>query len=181
MAKVVQAKDLLEDIDLPEDLARGLEGLATAAEQKAMASKPTWGGGQAPRTGLTSEGRHREVAAALIASTREKNTELQALIGAKGAAAAVLDTEIAGLRETAELARLEHAEPQQLPAGMGIPEENQKKVLASFFTSKGIRGTGLGLLLTKKAVEEHGGQVSFTSTPGEGTSFRIELPARRTE
>ena len=65
--------------------------------------------------------------------------------------------------------------------GMGIPEENQKKVLASFFTSKGIRGTGLGLLLTKKAVEEHGGQVSFTSTPGEGTSFRIELPARRTE
>jgi hypothetical protein len=61
--------------------------------------------------------------------------------------------------------------------GMGIAEENQAKVLATSFTTKGIRGTGLGLLLTKKAVAEHGGAMGFESTPGEGTSFRIELPA----
>ncbi len=64
-------------------------------------------------------------------------------------------------------------------SGMGISEENQPKVLSTFFTSKGIRGTGLGLLLTKKAVEEHGGRISFTSTHGAGTTFRIELPGQR--
>jgi len=61
--------------------------------------------------------------------------------------------------------------------GMGISEENQKKVLGAFFTTKGIRGTGLGLLLTRKAVTLHGGTISFTSTPGQGSTFRVELPA----
>jgi PAS domain S-box-containing protein len=61
--------------------------------------------------------------------------------------------------------------------GPGISEENQKKVLSLMFTTKGLRGTGLGLLLTRKAVEQHGGRVDFESTPGEGTTFRIELPS----
>lgn len=60
--------------------------------------------------------------------------------------------------------------------GMGVSWENQRKVLASHFTTKGIRGTGLGLLLTKKAVEEHDGQIDFSSTPGQGTTFTIEIP-----
>lgn len=60
--------------------------------------------------------------------------------------------------------------------GMGIEEENQRKVLSALFTTKGMSGTGLGLLLTKKAVEQHGGAVGFTSTPGQGTTFWIEIP-----
>jgi len=60
--------------------------------------------------------------------------------------------------------------------GMGISEENQPKILAVHFTTKGIRGTGLGLLLTRKVVEEHGGTIAFASTPGEGTVFKIQLP-----
>ena len=60
--------------------------------------------------------------------------------------------------------------------GMGISKENQTKILVASFTTKGIRGTGLGLLLTQKAVAEHGGTVSFDSTHGEGTTFVIELP-----
>jgi signal transduction histidine kinase len=64
--------------------------------------------------------------------------------------------------------------------GPGISEENQRKVLKTFFTSKGVRGTGLGLLLTKKAVQEHNGTIDFVSTPGEGTAFRIEIPADTT-
>ncbi len=60
--------------------------------------------------------------------------------------------------------------------GMGITEENQRKVLRKSFTTKGMRGTGLGLLLTKKVVKEHGGSIRCTSTPGQGTTFAIELP-----
>ncbi len=61
--------------------------------------------------------------------------------------------------------------------GPGISLENQEKVLSTMFTTKGLRGSGLGLLLTRKAVEQHGGRVGFESTPGEGTTFRMELPA----
>lgn len=60
--------------------------------------------------------------------------------------------------------------------GTGISEENQAKILEAFFTTKGMSGTGLGLLLTKKAVAEHGGAVRFESVHGQGTSFFIELP-----
>lgn len=61
--------------------------------------------------------------------------------------------------------------------GMGIPEQDQPRILQEHFTSKGMRGTGLGLLLTRKTVTDHQGRVSFTTEPGEGTTFRIELPA----
>jgi signal transduction histidine kinase len=65
--------------------------------------------------------------------------------------------------------------------GMGIPAEDQPKILQKLHTTKGIRGTGLGLLLTKKAVEEHGGTIDFESTQGQGTTFRIELPGQGQE
>jgi len=61
--------------------------------------------------------------------------------------------------------------------GTGISTENQRRILQASFTTKGIRGTGLGLLLTRKAVEQHRGTIRFDSTPGEGTTFVIELPA----
>ncbi len=60
--------------------------------------------------------------------------------------------------------------------GIGIADENQEKILATLFTTKGIRGTGLGLLLTRQAVQQHGGEISFSSTRGSGTRFSIELP-----
>jgi signal transduction histidine kinase len=44
-----------------------------------------------------------------------------------------------------------------------------------FFTTK-PKGTGLGLALCKKMVEEHGGTIGFSSRPGEGTTFRVTLP-----
>ncbi|MBW1879621.1 MAG: PAS domain-containing protein [Deltaproteobacteria bacterium] len=60
--------------------------------------------------------------------------------------------------------------------GTGIAEENRSKILTRMFSTKGMRGTGLGLLLTRKAVERGGGKIEFESTEGRGTLFRIELP-----
>lgn len=61
--------------------------------------------------------------------------------------------------------------------GQGMDYEISKQVFSKFFTTKGSdRGTGLGLLTTKKIVHQHGGRISFTSAEGQGSTFRIELP-----
>lgn len=65
--------------------------------------------------------------------------------------------------------------------GAGIAEEDQAKVMRKMFTTKGMRGTGLGLLLSRKAVQEHGGTIGFESVPGRGTTFRVTLPAHAGE
>ncbi len=59
--------------------------------------------------------------------------------------------------------------------GCGMDEETRNKVFNTFFTTKGLEGTGLGLLVTRKLVLAHGGEVSVDSTPDEGSVFRIEL------
>jgi len=60
--------------------------------------------------------------------------------------------------------------------GCGMDYEIKKKAFTSFFTTKGLGGTGLGLLMTKKNVQEHGGTIELESEPDEGTTFRILLP-----
>ena len=63
--------------------------------------------------------------------------------------------------------------------GCGMDYEVKRKVFTSFFTTKGTQGTGLGLLVTKKVIQEHGGSVEIDSAPGEGSTFRIRLPRNR--
>jgi len=63
--------------------------------------------------------------------------------------------------------------------GEGIPEDLTRKVFHEFFSSKGTEGTGIGLLVVQKVAEEHGGTVSFSSHPGEGTLFTVTIPAQR--
>ena len=61
--------------------------------------------------------------------------------------------------------------------GEGIPKENLEKVFEPFFTTKGDgEGTGLGLAVCRKIIEEHGGMIHVSSRPGEGTEFHISLP-----
>lgn len=59
--------------------------------------------------------------------------------------------------------------------GCGIEPAYQEMIFRPYFTTK-EHGTGLGLFVTRKLVEGHGGTVSMTSTPGEGTTFRVLLP-----
>jgi signal transduction histidine kinase len=61
--------------------------------------------------------------------------------------------------------------------GPGLSAESEKSVFTRFFTTKGSRGTGIGLMLTKKIVEQHGGQVAVQSIPGQGATFFLRLPA----
>jgi PAS domain S-box-containing protein len=61
--------------------------------------------------------------------------------------------------------------------GHGMDAEISRKVFSKFFTTKrSDRGTGLGLLTTKKIVHQHGGRISFTSEEGKGSVFRVEFP-----
>ncbi len=63
--------------------------------------------------------------------------------------------------------------------GSGIDYEIKKKIFSTFFTTKGGEGTGLGLLTTRKIVQEHGGKIIVESEPGQGARFRMEFPRRR--
>ncbi len=63
-------------------------------------------------------------------------------------------------------------------SGPGIDPKHLRRIFDPFFTTKPIgQGTGLGLSLVRRLVEEHGGQVRVDSHPGEGTRFRVVLPA----
>jgi two-component system NtrC family sensor kinase len=60
--------------------------------------------------------------------------------------------------------------------GSGIPETMMKHMFQLFHSTKGNRGTGIGLAVARKIVEEHEGSISVQSRPGEGSTFTIRLP-----
>ena len=66
--------------------------------------------------------------------------------------------------------------------GPGIPEELKMRIFDPFFSTKPRgEGTGLGLSVCRKLVEEHEGRITFDSRPGEGALFRIEIPLEKRE
>jgi len=60
--------------------------------------------------------------------------------------------------------------------GIGMDRETLDKIFSLFFSSKGIRGTGLGLFIANKIVDRHGGNIEVESEPGRGTRFLVRLP-----
>ena len=60
--------------------------------------------------------------------------------------------------------------------GVGISPGSRRRLFEPFHSTKGLRGTGLGLVVTKKVVDEHGGTIHVDSQPGAGATFTIELP-----
>lgn len=62
--------------------------------------------------------------------------------------------------------------------GRGIAPEHLPHIFRPFYTTKG-NGTGLGLSLARRIVEEHGGRIEVSSTVGQGSTFTVFLPIRR--
>jgi signal transduction histidine kinase len=61
--------------------------------------------------------------------------------------------------------------------GPGIPATQLNKIFDPYFTTKqSSSGTGLGLYITKKVIEDHNGSIKVESAPGSGTAFTIRLP-----
>lgn len=60
--------------------------------------------------------------------------------------------------------------------GEGIDADRLKRLFQPFNSTKGLKGTGLGLVVTRKIVQEHGGSVEVESKPGEGSVFTMLLP-----
>jgi signal transduction histidine kinase len=63
--------------------------------------------------------------------------------------------------------------------GAGIPPSMMRHMFELFHSTKGNRGTGLGLAVTKKIIEEHDGSITVKSTPGDGTTFTFRIPVYR--
>lgn len=61
--------------------------------------------------------------------------------------------------------------------GSGIEKEDLERIFSVFVSQKGGRGTGLGLPVSQKILQEHGGRIRVESHPGQGSSFTLEFPA----
>ena len=62
---------------------------------------------------------------------------------------------------------------------MGMDESTKNRLFQRFFTTKGDKGTGIGLMLTKAIVQRHNGSIHVKSQPGEGSCFTIALPKEK--
>jgi two-component system NtrC family sensor kinase len=85
-----------------------------------------------------------------------------------------------GMLEVRTAARNGSVEIEVTDTGAGIPPEHLHRIFDPFFTTKASgKGTGLGLSVSYGIIKEHAGKVDVRSTPGKGTSFRLEFPAAR--
>ncbi|MFP4388692.1 MAG: sensor histidine kinase, partial [Desulfococcaceae bacterium] len=60
--------------------------------------------------------------------------------------------------------------------GPGMDRETRERMFTLFFSSKGNKGTGLGLFIAHRMVKQHGGEIAVESEPGRGARFAVRLP-----
>jgi signal transduction histidine kinase len=65
--------------------------------------------------------------------------------------------------------------------GLGMDAETSEKIFTPFFSLKGEKGTGLGLFISNKIIDQHGGEIMVKSKLGQGTLFRILIPKLQAE
>lgn len=65
-----------------------------------------------------------------------------------------------------------------LDNGTGIPQNKLEEIFKPFVSTKGARGTGLGLAVSRKILREHGGDIIVQSQPGKGSKFIFRLPVK---
>ncbi|MCP3873931.1 MAG: response regulator [Desulfobacteraceae bacterium] len=63
--------------------------------------------------------------------------------------------------------------------GCGMDKDTQKQLFNPMFSSKGGKGTGLGLLVTGKLIQEHKGVIEIETSPGDGSTFTISIPLEK--
>lgn len=68
------------------------------------------------------------------------------------------------------------AEYRVSDTGSGMDPDVAAKIFQGFFSTKGTRGTGIGLMMTKKIIERHGGEIEVQSEKGAGSTFIFRLP-----
>jgi PAS domain S-box-containing protein len=83
-----------------------------------------------------------------------------------------LQTKVVGISETSRQVQLEVSD-----TGGGMDEEARRRCLEPFFTTKGERGTGLGLAMVYGMVQRHGAQIDIESAVGQGTTMRLSFSA----
>ena len=62
--------------------------------------------------------------------------------------------------------------------GIGMDDDTQEKIFTPFFSSKGTKGTGLGLFIANTIIKQHGGEINVKSKVGQGTLFQIKIPGK---
>jgi signal transduction histidine kinase len=112
-----------------------------------------------------------ELPAVLGSSNRLQQVFLNLFLNARDAmpSGGMLEVRSAAYNGTVEI--------EVTDTGAGIPRENLARIFDPFFTTKAsARGTGLGLSVSYGIIKEHAGKIEVRSTPGKGTSFRLEFP-----
>ncbi|MFO0951703.1 MAG: ATP-binding protein [Isosphaeraceae bacterium] len=154
----------LEPSDLNETVSDVIELMQSRAEELGVALiwQPA---ADMPEVMIDPDGIHR---AAL-------NIVTNAIDAAEGAEGASVRVSTSWDAET-DVARI-----TVVDNGVGIEESEIESIFEVFASSKGSRGTGLGLPVSQKIVREHGGKIVVASAQGRGSTFTIELPMRRAE
>jgi len=75
-----------------------------------------------------------------------------------------------------EVGQKEYIEIKVSDTGQGIPKENLPRLFEPFYTTKGKHGTGLGLAVTWRIIDNHNGTINVESEPDKGTTFIVHLP-----
>jgi signal transduction histidine kinase/pSer/pThr/pTyr-binding forkhead associated (FHA) protein len=154
----------VEEVDLNDIVRDVLELVQGRAREKGVRLESRFG--DLPACQVDPEGIHRAllnvVSNALDAVEDRKNPQVA----------------VVTLVETGPNGRAEWARVHVLDNGIGIAPERLGDIFKPFLSSKGARGTGLGLAVSRKILREHGGDILVQSQVGKGSRFVLRTPIR---